>query len=204
VSLGRVHGVSVGLLRAAVVLEFAFVLGSGVGGTPTAADTELSAPVAETVPYDTTLSLERNKATMVLVLDAGTPSAEVTLGELRRTIAGREETLVAHVVFVVQADEFVPRAVWGEAASIPGVHVLRDTGGAEARRHSATSGTSVLYRADRRLLFRGASMQGLPPLLDHPATNVGVPGPKRKDAAQRRPGPLDDWVDSPSGTSAIL
>jgi hypothetical protein len=204
VSAERVHLVSVGLLRAAVVLEFAFVLGASVGRTPTATDTAPSQPAGETVPYDTTLALERSKATMVLVLDGSAPSAEVTLGELRRTIAGREETLVAHVVFVVRTDEFVSRSVWVEAASIPGVHVLRDAGGAEAKRHSATSGTTVLYRADRRLLFRGASMQELPPLLDHPATNVGAPRPPRKDAAQRRPGPLEDWIDTYSDTSSTL
>jgi hypothetical protein len=204
VSADRVHRVSVGLLRAAVVVEFAFVLGASVGRTPTATDTELSRPAAETVPYDTTLALERSKATVVLVLDASAPSAEVTLGELRRTIAGREETLVAHVVFVVKTDEFVARSVWGEATSIPGVHVLRDAGGAEAKRHSATSGTTVLYRADRRLLFRGASMQELPAMLDHPATNLGVPRPRRKDAAQRRPGPLEDWVDTSSDGSSTL
>jgi hypothetical protein len=196
VSLGRVHWVGVGLFRAAVVVEFAFVLGASVGGAPTTAHTELSPPAAETVPYDTTLTLERSKATMLLVLDAGAPSAEVTLGELRRTIAGREDTLVAHVVFVVQAEEFVSRALWGEAASIPGVHVLRDAGGVEATKHSATTGTTVLYR--------GASMQALPPLLDHPATNLGVPPPRRRDAAQRRPGPLDDWIDPESGTSSTL
>jgi hypothetical protein len=195
--------VSVGLLRAAVVLEFALVLGASVGAAPTP-DTELSAPPAETVPHDTTLAVERGKATVVLVLDAGAPSASVTLGELRRTIAGREDTLVTHVVFVIQDDQFVGRALWGEAASIPGVHVLRDAGGAEARRHAATSGTTVLYRADRRLLFRGVSMQELPPLLDHPATNVGMPPPRRRDAAQRRPGPLDDWVDPVSGSSSTL
>ena len=187
-SVDRVHGVGVGLLRAAVVVQFAFVLGAGVGGAPPATHTELAPPAAETVPYDTTLTLERRKATMVLVLDAGAPSAEATLGELRRIVAGREETLVAHVVFVVLADEFVSRTLWGEAASIPGVHVLRDAGGVEAAKHSATTGTTVLYRADRRLLFRGASMLGLPPLPMTPAETsarrraTGSSEPSRRSA----------------------
>jgi hypothetical protein len=197
------HLVKVGLLRSAVVAGFTLVLTGSLELSPGAVPPEPPAAQSESLPWDTALSVERRKATLVLVLDAGEPSAEMSLAELRRTIVGREETVVAHVVFVVRDDEFVARSLWGEAASIPGVHVLRDAGGVEAARLAATSGTAVLYRPDRRLLFRGASMQELPPLLDRPTTDTVAP-PRRRDAAHRRPGPLDDWIEPDSSDGSTL
>lgn len=191
------------LQRAAVVVGFAFLLGSKLTplAGPPAPEVEEAKP--EILPWDSTLTTQRRKATLVLVLDAGAPSAEVSISELRQTLAGREDMVTAHVVFVVREDEFVERELWGRAASIPGVHVLRDAGGVEAGRLAATVGTAVLYRADRRLLYRGASMQELPALLDQPTTD-GIAPPRRRDAAQRRPGPLDDWIDPDSSRGATL
>lgn len=197
------HLMTVLLQRAAAVAGFTFLL--------TASRLPLSSPPPpaaaeakpETLPWDSTLTTSRLKATLVLVLDATSPSAVISLNELRLTVAGREATVNTHVVFVVRPDEFVARELWGAATSIPGAHVVRDAGGVEATRLAATSGTAVLYRADRRLLFRGATMQELPSLLDHPTTNTVAP-PRRTDAANRRPGPLDDWIDTGSSGEEIL
>ncbi len=128
------------------------------------------------------------------------PNAERGLAELRQIIDGREATCVSHVVFVVHDQEFIPRALWTTAASMRGVHVLRDSAGVEAARLSAKPGTTLLYGTDRRLIFRGASTLELPAILDRPATNTGAP-PTRKDSARRRPGPLEDWID-PDGSRA--
>lgn len=198
--VARLRRVSVLLLKAAAVLEFALVLSVGVGTPRTAAQPAVSQP--EALPSSSGLTAERGKATVVVVLDPNAASAELSLGELRRTIAGREASLVAHVVFVVDSGDFVPRELWTSAASIPGAHVLRDSGGTEAVRLAAKPGTTMLYAADRRLLFRGSLLE-LSPLLDRPTTDSGAPAP-RKDAAHRRKGPLEDWVDAASTRNAHL
>jgi hypothetical protein len=180
---------------------FALMLGEGFGRVP-----EPKAPTVirrEALPESSGLATHRDKATIVLVLDPNAPGAELALAELRQTIDGRESTCVAHVVFVVNEQEFIPRALWTTAASMRGVHVLRDSAGAEAGRLQAKPGTTLLYGADRRLLFRGGSTLELPSILDRPATNTGVP-PTRKDSARRRPGPLEDWIAPASTRSSRL
>jgi hypothetical protein len=200
---GTRHLVTVTLQRAAVVAGFTFVLSGALDLGSRAASDVQQAQEPESLGSDGTLTTSRLKATLVLVLDAGAPSGEVYLDELRQTISGRERSVNAHVVFVVGKDEFVERELWGEAMSIPGVHVVRDAGGVEAARLSARSGTLVLYRADRRLLFRGASMQELAPLLDRSTTGTVSP-PRRQDAAHRRPGPLDDGIEPCSSRGELL
>jgi hypothetical protein len=197
------HPAMVALQRAAVVAGFTFVLAGGLDLASRAAKDEVPEQEPESLLSDGALTTSRLKATLVLVLDANAPSAELHLDELRQTISGHEETVNAHVVFVVPKDEFVALELWGEATSIAGVHVVRDVDGLEATRLGACSGTTLLYRADRRLLFRGASLQELAPLLDRSTTGTVAP-PRRQDAAHRRPGPLDDWIEPGSSHEALL
>jgi hypothetical protein len=197
------HLVTVALQRAAVVTGFTWVLAGGLDlMSRTKAPTE-PAQEPERLNSDGTLTTSRLKATLVLVVDAAAPSADAYLDELRQTMSGHEETVNAHVVFVVEPDSFVARELWDEALSIPGVRVVRDAGGLEAARLAAPTGTAVLYRADRRLLFRGSSLQELPPLLDRSTTGTVAP-PRRRDAAHRRPGPLDDWIEPESSRGAAM
>jgi hypothetical protein len=65
----------------------------------------------------------------------------------------------AFVLFFKPADfpeKWEKTDLWDSAARIPGVTVLSDPGGAEASRFNAlTSGSSMLYDAEGRLLFSG-------------------------------------------------
>jgi hypothetical protein len=197
----RLARTAVGLLRAAAVLGFALLLGEGFGKVP-----EPKAPVVvrrETLPERLGLATHRDKSTIVLVVDPNAPNAELALKQLRQTLDGRASTCVAHVLFVVGEQDFVPHALWTTAVAMRGVHVLRDTSGATALKLQARPGTTLLYGVDRRLVFRGGSTLELPAILDRPATNRGAP-PARKDSARRRPGPLDDGIDPDSTRSRRL
>jgi hypothetical protein len=197
----RLARTAVGLLRAAAVLGFALLLGEGFGKVP-----EPKAPVVvrrEALPEASGIATHRDKATIVLVVDPNAADAELALTQLRQTIDGRASTCVAHVLFVVGEQDFVPHAIWTTAVAMRGVHVLRDTGGTTARQLQARAGTTLLYGVDRRLVFRGSSTLELPAILDRPATNTGTP-PARKDTARRRPGLLDDWIDPRSTRSRRL
>jgi hypothetical protein len=67
--------------------------------------------------------------------------------------------MTAHVLFYRPAgfaQDWEKTDLWHRAARIPGVRVLCDEDGLEARHFgAATSGHVLLYRADGRLLFSG-------------------------------------------------
>lgn len=77
----------------------------------------------------------------------------------------RSEGMVnAVVVFIKPAafpDAWEQTDLWESAARIPGVNVMRDDEGIEARRFgSQTSGQTMLYAADGQLLFSGGITEG--------------------------------------------
>lgn len=68
------------------------------------------------------------------------------------------------------SDAWVHTDLWTSAAAIPGVTVLDDGEGMEARRFgAATSGQSLLYSTDGRLLFAG----GITESRGHSGDNAG-------------------------------
>ncbi len=74
-------------------------------------------------------------------------------------MARAQGRLTAHVLFLEPAgcaDGWAETALWRKAAAIPGVIVQRDEAGTEAQRfHAETSGHTVLYDLDGRLMFHG-------------------------------------------------
>jgi hypothetical protein len=87
------------------------------------------------------------------------PCTRATIGELAELMAHCQGRLTAYVLFLKPAgfsDDWEKTDLWQSAASIPGVNVIVDDDGAEARRfHSATSGQTILYDAEGHLLFSG-------------------------------------------------
>ena len=79
----------------------------------------------------------------------------------------------AVVIFTKPADvddNWVETDLWRSAEAIPGVTVLRDDSGVEARRFRAlTSGDVMLYGRDGRLLFHG----GITDARGHAGDNEG-------------------------------
>jgi glyoxylase-like metal-dependent hydrolase (beta-lactamase superfamily II) len=81
--------------------------------------------------------------------------------------------VTAYVLFLKPADssdDWERTDLWQSAASIPGVNVVVDDDGFEARRfHAATSGQTALYDDEGRLLFSG----GITGSRGHSGDNAG-------------------------------
>jgi hypothetical protein len=101
------------------------------------------------------------------------PCTRASLGELARILARCQGRVSACVLLVKPdgvGDDWTQTDLRKNALEIPGVQVLRDDGGAEARRfHAATSGQTLLYAADGRLLFHG----GITPSRGHAGDSSG-------------------------------
>jgi hypothetical protein len=72
--------------------------------------------------------------------------------------------VTAYVLFVRPAnfsEDWEKTDLWASAAAIPGVSVVRDDEGVEANRfHAATSGQTMLYDREGKLLFSGGMTSG--------------------------------------------
>src|SRR5690348_16674362 len=97
--------------------------------------------------------------TLVLLLHPHCPCSRATIGELSELMthcSGKLTTTVLVLHPAGMSDAWVHTDLWTSAAAIPGVTVLPDADGVEAHRFgAATSGQSLLYSADGRLLFAG-------------------------------------------------
>jgi hypothetical protein len=87
------------------------------------------------------------------------PCSTASIDELERLMSDCQGRVAAHVLFFrpqEMTESWVKSSLWTKASAIPGVSVAIDVAGVEAQRfHSLTSGHTVLYDADGRLLFQG-------------------------------------------------
>jgi len=97
--------------------------------------------------------------TLVMLAHPHCPCTRASIGELAVLMAHAPEPLDAYVLFLTPpgiTDSWEKTDLWYSAAAIPGVHVLPDKEGVETRRFQATtSGQTVLYDAEGRLVFNG-------------------------------------------------
>jgi hypothetical protein len=132
----------------ATVLMFAYAATPGDGGAPPAVWPSASHVVREF-----------SKPTLVMFVHPRCPCSRASIGELAALMAHVQGKAIVRVLFLEPAGTdpgWVETSSWREAAAIPGVVVQRDEDGAEASLFSMkTSGDSVLYAADGRLLFHG-------------------------------------------------
>jgi hypothetical protein len=131
--------------------------------------------------------------TLVLFAHPQCTCTPASLAELAEVLARARTHPRTYVVFLKPdgfSDDWVHSDLWRTAAAIPGVTLVRDDDGREARRFgSATSGQTLLYDGDGLLRFSGgitgsrshagdnAGRRSLVALLsgaqpDHAATNV--------------------------------
>ena len=112
-------------------------------------------------------------ATLVMLLHPRCPCSRASLEELDRLMAHLPGVLIVHVLFVKPPgvpEDWEQTDLWRRAATIPGVSLTRDDGGEEARRFdAATSGQTVVYDGDERLLFSG----GITAARGHEGDNAG-------------------------------
>lgn len=144
----------------ALVLDFA--IAPGAPGEP---------PVSW--PRGTRLARSPGLPSLVMVAHPRCPCTRASVGELARIMARLQGRLEAQVL-VVQPPG-AGNAWWRtdiveSAAAIPGVQILVDGDGAEARRFGAeTSGHALLYDAEGQLLFSG----GITGARGHAGDNAG-------------------------------
>ena len=103
--------------------------------------------------------LAQDRMTLVMLAHPRCPCTRASVGELARIMADVQGQAVAYVLFAKPANA---GADWDDtdlrrsAAAIPGVTTLTDDDGAEALRFGAeTSGHTLLFAPDGRLLFNG-------------------------------------------------
>ena len=110
-------------------------------------------------PASSAIALARTNSTLVMFAHPHCPCTRASINELEVLLARTQCRISAHVLFLKPAGmpaTWTDTSLLRQAAAIPGVTVQQDTDGAEARRFgSATSGDTVVYGADGRLLFHG-------------------------------------------------
>jgi hypothetical protein len=110
-------------------------------------------------PADVPIEPAKERSTLVMFAHPNCPCSRASIGELAIIMARSPEKLDAHVFFyfpVHESSAWARTDLWDSAKSIPGVHVIEDPGGAIALRFGAfTSGQTLLYNPDGRLVFNG-------------------------------------------------
>jgi hypothetical protein len=115
-------------------------------------------------PTDTRLVRAGDGDTLILLAHPKCPCTRATLGDLARLMAecsGKLKTVVLFVRPDGTPTDWEKTDLWESAAAIPGVSVFTDAGGVEAQRFGAqTSGQTILYDAQGKLLFQGGITAG--------------------------------------------
>lgn len=124
------------------------------GGSP---GTSQAAPLQW--PVDSRIHLSERGATLIVFAHPRCPCTRASLGELEKIVAHSGGSVTTWVVFLKPVDS---DDAWDQtdlvttAAAIPGVHILHDLDGVEARRFGATTSGQALLFSDRgELLFSG-------------------------------------------------
>ena len=107
--------------------------------------------------------LATDRATLVMLAHPHCPCTRASIGELAQIMAKVQGKATAYVLFSKPGEagsDWDNTRLRRSAAAIPGVTVLSDPEGTEARRFGAeTSGHTLLFAADGRLLFNGGITQ---------------------------------------------
>jgi hypothetical protein len=110
-------------------------------------------------PAASRLALAGNRPTLVLVAHPQCPCTRASMAELAEILARTDYRPQTYILFLRPAgfaDGWEKTDLWQGAAKLPGVTLVRDDGGVEARRFGAeTSGQTLLYDARGRLVFSG-------------------------------------------------
>jgi hypothetical protein len=124
-------------------------------------------------PIDSGITLNPAGATLVMFVHPHCPCTRASLSELERTITHCSDSVTPWIVFYKPAKMsagWEQTNLWHTALAIPGAHVISDVDGVEAGRfRAATSGQTVLYDSEGKLLFSG----GITGARGHEGDNVG-------------------------------
>jgi hypothetical protein len=110
---------------------------------------------------------------LVMFVHPHCPCTRASMGELAELMAHCQKLVDAHVVFFHpgnSGEEWSHSDLWRAAMAIPGVSVQSDEDGREAKLfHGETSGHTILYDGQGRLLFDG----GITASRGHSGDNAG-------------------------------
>lgn len=110
-------------------------------------------------PAETRIERDPRQANLIVLVHPRCPCSRASLAELAEIMARCEGLVTAQVLFFKPSempDGWELTDLWHLAAAIPGVRVLADKDGREARRFGAsTSGQVLLYDQHGRLMFSG-------------------------------------------------
>jgi hypothetical protein len=124
-------------------------------------------------PAESQIQQAQDKATLIMLAHPHCPCTRASIGELALLMTHSQGRLAAYVLFLKPegfSEEWEMTDLRQSAASIPGVKVIVDDDGVEARRfHATTSGHTNLYDVDGRLLFSG----GITGARGHSGDNAG-------------------------------
>jgi hypothetical protein len=124
-------------------------------------------------PASTRLVRAPDRPTVVMLAHPHCTCTRASLGELAEAIARARTTPRTYVLFMTPTrfpDGWEHTDLWRTAAALPGVTILRDEDGEEARHFGAvTSGQTLLYDAGGALQFNG----GITGARAHPGDNAG-------------------------------
>jgi hypothetical protein len=126
-------------------------------------------------PANSSIALAKDRPTLVMLAHPHCPCTRASVGELAQLLARLQGKVQAYVLFYTPRDsdsesKWEKTDLWRSAAQIPGVTVLSDFDGEEARHFGAeTSGHTFLFAADGRLLFSG----GITASRGHSGDNTG-------------------------------
>ena len=124
-------------------------------------------------PTGSRLRPATDRPTLVVMAHPQCPCTEATLSELNELLAQCPNKARVYVVFwkpTGYPTDWEKTPLWKSAAALPGVEVLTDEGGLEARRfHAFTSGQTFLFDASHHLVFSGGITAGR----GHVGDNVG-------------------------------
>ena len=121
---------------------------------------------------DSAIKHDSGIPTLVMFAHPRCPCTRASIGELNSLMAHCRGKVSANVVFYrpKSAEQWPESDLWRSAAAIPGVKVRWDDDGIEARRfHAQTSGSTLLYDSQGRLLFSG----GITGARGHAGDNAG-------------------------------
>lgn len=132
-----------------------------------------SARAPETWPAASAIDRDERRPTLLVVLHPRCSCSAATLVEVRRLLRDAPVAPDTWLVFTRPpgvAPDWHESATFTEASAMRGVHVLVDDGGVEsARFDAATSGQTLLYATDGRLVFEG----GITPARGHAGDSRG-------------------------------
>jgi len=124
-------------------------------------------------PVNTPIDHNSTQPALVMFIHPQCPCSRATIEELNRLMAVCHDKMTCTVLMIHPAgtpDHWDHTDLWKSATAIPGVKVMSDPEGVESRRFgSMTSGQTLLYSAEGRLLFAG----GITASRGHNGDNAG-------------------------------